>query len=111
MTNPKPNQEDAFRQRERDLQAREMAIRLRELESEIAPPVLQTTKHDRPESTVQQTTRKFLKAAKFIGLVAVAGVVFVVVWRVATVLLTFLVIGIVAWVIYKLFLEPDRPQR
>lgn len=111
MTNPKPSKEEALRQRERDLQARETAIRLRELEAEIEPPVLRTTKHDQPESTVQQTTRKLLKMAKFVGLVAVAGVVFVVVWRVATFLLTFLVVGIVAWVIYKVFLQPDRPQR
>lgn len=105
------NKEEELRRREQELQQRELAIRLRELESEIEPPVMPTVKHDCSESAMQQKIRNLLKTAKFIGLVAGAGIVFVIVWRVGTFLATFVIVGLVAWVLYKLFLQNDRPKR
>lgn len=95
--------EEEFRRRERELQKREMAIRLRELESEIELPLMRTVKHDPPPSTTQQQIRSLVKSAQFIGLLAVAGIMFVVVFRVATFLATFVIVGIFAWVLYKFF--------
>lgn len=106
--NPQNDKEEELRRREQELRDREMAIRLRELESELSPPVMPTVKHDRPESAMQQKMRNFIKTAKFIGLIAGAGILFVIVFRVGTFLATFVIVGIIGWVVYKLFFERDR---
>ncbi|MDX2229186.1 MAG: hypothetical protein NW220_06095 [Leptolyngbyaceae cyanobacterium bins.349] len=99
--------EDELRRRERELAERERSLRLRELEAELnQPPLLPTTKHDRPARSQRQ--RGLIKAAKFIGLMVVAAVVVNIVLRVASFLATFAMVGLVAWVLYKLFFEGDR---
>lgn len=106
-----PNEKESeLQRREQELRDREMALRLRELESEISPPVLPTVKHDRPDSAMQQKMRNLLKTAKFIGLIAGAGILFVIVFRVGTFLATFVIVGIIGWVVYKLFFERDRDR-
>jgi len=110
--NPQNDKEEELRQREQELRDREMAIRLRELEAEISPPpVMPTVKHDRPESAMQQKMRNFMQTAKFIGLVAGAGILFVIVFRVGTFLATFVIVGIIGWVVYKLFFDRDKTSR
>lgn len=108
--NPQNNREEELQRRERELQQRETAIRLRELEAEIEPPILPTVKHNRTTNAPTQPTRNLLKTAKFIGMVAGAGVLFVIVFRVGLFLANFVIVGIVAWVIYKLFFDRDRPK-
>lgn len=107
--NPHNFKDEELRKRERELQERELAIRLRELEAEIAPPpVMPTTKHDRPEKRIKQQFRQIVETAKFIGMIAAAGILFVVVFRVGTFLATAVIIGIIGWVAYKLFLERNK---
>lgn len=111
MNSQSPKNDD-LRKREQELQERERALRLRELEAEIMqPPVMPTVKHNPPESNLQQRMRNLIKTAKFVGLIAVAGILFVVVFRIGTFLASALIVGVIAWVAYKLFLERDRPNR
>ncbi len=106
------SKDNELRKREQELQEREHALRLRELEAEIMqPPVMPTVKHNAPESTLQQRMRNMIKTAKFIGLIAAAGILFVVVFRIGTFLASVLIVGIIVWVAYKLFLEHDRPRQ
>ena len=110
MDSQSPNDHE-LRKREQELQEREHALRLRELEAEMMqPPVTPTVKHHPPESALQRRLRDLIKTAKFIGLIAAAGILFVVVFRIGTFLASALIVGIVVWVAYKLFLEHDRPR-
>lgn len=112
LMNPQNSKDEELRRREQELKDREHAIRLRELEAEITqPPPSPTVKHDRPEGRMQQKMRELVKAAKFVGLIAGAGILFVIVFRVGTFLATAVILGIVGWVAYKLFFEGDRPKR
>lgn len=110
--NPQNSKDEELRRREQELRDREHAIRLREIEAEITqPPVSPTVRHDRPSGRMTQRMRELVKTAKFVGLIAGAGILFVIVFRVGTFLATVAIIGIIGWVAYKLFFEPNRPKR
>jgi Flp pilus assembly protein TadB len=95
-----------MRRREQDLQERERALRLRELEAELyqqtqptEPPVSPTTKHQATSRSLNRRVRQAIEIAKFLGIV----VAIVVAAKVATWLATVAIIGGIAFVAYKLF--------
>ncbi len=93
---------------EREIQERERAIRLRELEAEInQPPLYQTQKHQPPESSRKRRYGKLVNVGKFLALVVAVAVSF----KIASTLASVLLVGAVAWVAYKLFFEGDRSKR
>ena len=104
--NSQDDQENKLRRREQELQAREHAIRLRELEAEITP-LSQTVKHQEPESSRKRWYGKLVSVGKFLAII-VAVVVSI---KIATGLASVIMVGAVAWVAYKLFLESDRSKR
>jgi hypothetical protein len=104
--NSQDDQENKLRRREQELQAREHAIRLRELEAEITP-LYQTVKHQEPESSRKRWYGKLVNVGKFLAII-VAVVVSI---KIATGLASVIMVGAVAWVAYKLFLESDRSKR
>ncbi|MEG5063865.1 hypothetical protein QUB33_09605 [Microcoleus sp. B3-A4] len=99
-----------LRHREQELRKREQEIRLRELESEIdrSVPEHLTSKYEEPDSKVngklKQWRRKIIAAAQFTGIV-IAVVVAV---RIASWLATALIVGGIALIAYKMFIEEDR---
>jgi hypothetical protein len=105
MKNPHESREEELRRREETLKEREVDIRLRELESEVgSSPVLPTSKHSRTDLKRQRWYRRLVAVGQFF-LIVVAVIVAV---RIAAWLASLLLILGVSWVIYKLFLEPDR---
>lgn len=103
--NSQDDKDKELQRRERELQAREHAIRLRDLEAQInQPPLSGTRKHQKPESSLKQRYGKLVKIGKFLAIV-VAVVVSI---RIATSLAAVILVGALAWVIYKLFFESDR---
>jgi Flp pilus assembly protein TadB len=108
MTSP-GNRDEEIRRREKEIEERERALRLRELEAEInrpQPPLYETTKHQPSESSFQQWKRKLIRVGSFLGIVV--GVVVAV--RVASTLATVVMVGAIAFVIYKIFLD-DRSKK
>ena len=106
--NSQDNQDNELRRRERELQEREHQIRLREIEAEInQPPLHQTQKHQPPEKSVKQWYGKLLGVGKFLAVVVAVVVAF----KVAVSLAYVVIVGAVAWVAYKIFLESDRSKR
>ena len=99
-----------LRHREQELRKREQEIRLRELESEIdrSVPEHLTSKYEEPDSQVngklKKWRRKIIAAAQFTGIV-IAVVVAV---RIASWLATALIVGGIALIAYKMFIEEDR---
>ncbi len=107
MNSQDDNDNEILRQ-ERELQERERAIRLREIEAEINPPPLhQTKKHQPLESSPKRWYGTLATVGKFLALV----VAVVVAIKLATTLAYVIMIGAVAWVAYKLFFERDRSKR
>lgn len=107
--NSPDDHENEFQRLERELQERERAIRLREIEAEINQPQLpvhQTHKHQPPEIS-RNRYRQLLNVGKFLVLVVVVAVSF----KIATWLASIILVGGVAWIAYKLFLEGDRSKR
>jgi len=109
--NPQNRDDEALRRKEQELQERERALRLREMEAELyqqappnEPPLSPTTKHQASGNQLSQKYRKLLNVAQFLGIV-VAVVIAV---RIASWLATAVMIGGVAWVVYKMFFEADR---
>ncbi|MBD2310383.1 hypothetical protein H6G20_01635 [Desertifilum sp. FACHB-1129] len=96
-----------FERRERELKEREQMIRLREIESELyqpaSTPVYSTTKHQPPEKTAKRW-KKLANIGKFFLLV----VAVIVGMKVASWLAGAIIVGSIAFVGYKLFLEGDR---
>ncbi len=108
MNSHNNDQEDEFQRLERELQERERAIRLREIEAEInQPPLYQTQKQQPPESSLKQRYGQLVNIGKFLGLVVAVVVAF----KIASTLASVILVGAVAWVAYKLFLERDRSKR
>ena len=99
-----------LRHKEQELRKREQEIRLRELEAEIdrSVPEYLTSKYKEPDSQVnaklKQWRRKILAVAQFTGIV-IAVVVAV---RIASWLATALMVGGIALIAYKMFVEEDR---
>ena len=101
--------EDDLRQREADLRRREQEIRLRELEIEVNktdPPVSPTVKHVEPKQK-KSWLRKFPKYAKFGLMVFATFVVVKVATRLTLILVPMIIVGAIAFVGYKLYLEGD----
>ncbi|MBE9039672.1 hypothetical protein IQ235_02535 [Oscillatoriales cyanobacterium LEGE 11467] len=102
------DRERELEQKERELHERERAIRLKELEDELNkpsdPPYYETQKHEKPEGKLKRWSKKLTEIAKFCGIV-IAVIVSI---RIATWLTTLVIVGGVAWVGYKLFVEGDR---
>ncbi|MCP2728381.1 hypothetical protein [Limnofasciculus baicalensis] len=98
-----PNdKEQELKRLEQEIKKREQALRLRELEAEINPPPLyQTVKHEQPEGKLQQWGRKLVLFGKFAAFVVVGYVVV----RVSTVIAGLVIVGIIAFIGYKIFLE------
>ncbi|MEM9220181.1 MAG: hypothetical protein AAGD25_38370 [Cyanobacteria bacterium P01_F01_bin.150] len=107
MTSPN-NNEDDLRQREAELSQREQEVRLREMEMELNkmdPPVSPTTKH--VETKKKNWLHKVPKLAKFGLMVFASFLVVVITWRIATLLVPMIIVGAIAFVGYKLYLEGD----
>jgi hypothetical protein len=106
--NSPDNKETELQRRERELREREQAIRLRELEAEIdrTVPTYQTSKHEPPDSKLQQWRRKLTIAAQFTVLVIAVGVSV----KVASWLATAVIVGGLSWMIYKIVFEEDSPK-
>ena len=98
-----------LRHKEQELRKREQEIRLRELEAEIdrSVPAYITSKYEEPDSQVngklKQWRRKIIAAAQFTGIV-IAVIVAV---RIATWLATAVIVGGIALIAYKIFVEED----
>ncbi len=102
------DQDNEFQRLEREIEERERAIRLRELEAEInEPPLYKTQKHQPTESARQRQTGKLVNIGKFLLLVVAVAVSV----KIAASLATIILVGGVAWVAYKLFFESDRSKR
>lgn len=100
-----PHREEEIRRREREIQAREHALRLRELEAELNEPPLHHPIRHRPSGQPLQRWGRQLKAVvTFLAIVVGVAVAL----RVAAWLARLLVVGAIAWVVYKMFFEDDR---
>ncbi len=116
--------DDELQRRERELQDREAAIRLRELEAEInqLPPASgssgssgspgssrssgSTTALAPSPRTPTPLVRKIINAAKFLGVVVVA----VVAVRIVSWAASLVIIGGIAWLAYQIFFA-DKPEK
>jgi hypothetical protein len=103
-----PHHPDDLHRRQQELEARERALRLRELEAEInqppappQPPLYETVKHKPAPTKRQQLVTQITRVASFLGIVI--GVMVAV--RIASILGTVVIVGGVAFVIYKIFVE------
>jgi hypothetical protein len=102
-----PNHPDDLHRRQQELEDRERALRLRELESEIyqqapaPPPLYETVKHNPAPTKQQQLVKQITRVASFLGIVI--GVMVAV--RIASVVGTVVIVGGIAFVIYKIFVE------
>lgn len=106
MSSP-DDQETELQRLERQLKEREHALRLREIEAEInQPPLYETVKHKDVERAPKRWYGKIVPVAQFLGIV----VAVVVAMRVAMALAYVVIVGAIAWVAYKLFLERDRSK-
>ena len=106
--NSQDDNENELQRKERELQERENALRLRELEAEInQPPLYETAKHQESQSSLKRRYGQLINVAKFLGIV----VAVVVVIKVGQTLAYVVMIGAIAWVGYKIFLESDRSKR
>ena len=99
-----------LRHKEQELRKREQEIRLRELETEIdrSVPEYRTTKYEKQDSQVkegklQQWRRKIIAVAQFTGIV-IATIVAV---RIASWLATAVIVGGIALIAYKIFVEEN----
>lgn len=107
MKNSENDKNNDIQRRERELEEREHAIRLRELEAELnQPPLHKTVKYEKPESSLKRLSRQMLRVGKYIAIV----VALVIGIKVASQLTTVIIIGSVGFVVYKLFFEGDRTK-
>jgi Flp pilus assembly protein TadB len=109
---PQNTQAQEIRQREKELQEREHALRLRELEAEIyqqpqatEPPISPTRKHS-SESALNPRFSQVIKVAKFLGIV----IAVVIALQIAKWLAGAILVGGIAWVAYKLLFEKERSK-
>lgn len=102
-----PHKPEEFQHRER-LEERELDRRLRELEDKLFPPPVPQTATDQPENRQwRQRQRQIKKLAIFAGIV----ISLIVVIRVATLLAELIVIGLIAFVVYKLFFDDGQDDQ
>lgn len=99
--------------REQELQERERSIRLREIETELyqqQPPMHQTVplkQQQKSEGWLKRWQRRILKLGKFAALI----VVVVISYKVAVQLAGVIIVGTIAFVSYKLFIESDKSEQ
>ena len=121
------DKDEEIRRREQDLEERERAIRLRELEAEIhqaaaedirnpstpagEPPLYPTRKHEEPEGKLKRWRRKLANIAKFSAVILGTIVVISAGALIAKWIVTGLMVLAVGWFAYKFFLEEERPKR
>lgn len=100
-------QENELRRRERELQAREHAIRLRELEAEIAYPPQRIVHHSTSQST-EGTLKRWSR--KFITIVKATAIAVAVIVGIAAGVGLFWIMAIagIVWVAYKIFSITSR---
>lgn len=101
----------ALQQREKALQEKEQELRLRELEAEIfreshaqEPPIYQTQKEQPTKNQGKPWPQKLMTIVKFFVLMVTIFVAVKIAYWVAL----GIIIGSIAWMSYKLFLEGDR---
>ncbi|NET59876.1 MAG: hypothetical protein F6K47_28125 [Symploca sp. SIO2E6] len=103
--NSQDNQDQDLQRREQELKAREEALRLRELESEInQPPLYHTSKEPPPEKSKKRWVSKLIRTGQFLGIV----IVVIIAVRVAVQLAYLVMIGAIAWVVFKIFVDKGR---
>lgn len=110
------SQDDKYKDlqhREKELQERERSIRLREIETELyqqQPPMHQTVplkQQQKSEGWLKRWQRRILKLGKFAALI----VVVVISYKVAVQLAGVIIVGTIAFVSYKLFIESDKSEQ
>lgn len=115
---PHHEKETELRQREAELHKRELEIRLRELEAELhqrpsATPTahveVQTVypgKSAKPETRWQRWQRSISNLAKF----CIVLIIVLAAFRVSLLVANIIIVGTVAFVVYKLFFD-SKPNR
>lgn len=106
----KQNRQKELAEREREIAERERSLRLREMEMELykgEPPLHQTIKQEPTESKLQRWGRQLKRVGKYALMVVV---VFAAV-RVGTMVASAVIVGAIAWVGYKLFLDSDKSNK
>jgi len=114
------DKEQELKRREQELRQKEQELRLRELEAELHRPPIQkpqaesphvspTTKYDPDGNKVKAQGKRRPMVKKIKDFVLFIGIVIAVVAavRVAASLASILIVGLIAWIGYKLFLDRD----
>lgn len=107
--NPSGDRHEELARREQELKDRELQIRLREMEAELKDrdtPIYQTEKHQ-----PQKVQKPWLKKAIFAGKLFAIGVAAIVAFKVASVLSTVVLVGLIGWFGYKILWESKRQKR
>lgn len=102
--NSQDSKDEYLQQRERELQEREQALCLREIEAEINQPLSATAKHHKSKWSLNRRYKPIVEVAKFVGIV----IAVVVVVRVVSRLAGAVIIGAIAWFGYTLFFKGNR---
>lgn len=100
----KQNQD--IEQRQKELEAREQAIRLKELEHELyqkEAPFYKTVPDTPPENKLKRWTRQAVKIGKFLGVVVI-GIAAI---QLGAWIAGFILVGGIAWFSYKIFFNSD----
>lgn len=98
--------EEKIRRKEKELEAREIKARLKELENELEQvPVTPTYRHDQAASAPPAKSRGFLQQISDIGKFALIVFSVIVAIRVAAWVGFAVMMAGVVWVSYKIFLE------
>jgi hypothetical protein len=106
MNSPHDHDEQ-LRLREQELQEREYALRLREMEAELhQPPISPTVKQAPTGSKLQGKYRQLLNVMTFLGLVVAVAVAV----RIATQVATAIMVGGIAWIAYQIFVQSKRSK-
>lgn len=102
-----PNDHDEqLRLREQELQEREYALRLREIEAELHQPSISPTVQQPAAAGKLQKYCQLLNVMAFFGLV-VAVVVAV---KIASQVATAIMVGGIAWIAYQMFVQGRRSR-
>ena len=119
MNSPDDREQEILRQ-ERELQERELALRLREMEAEIYErekkeqatpaeqlPLYQTRKHNPPENFFRRWGRRLVIGAKFCAIVIAA----IVMLKIAYWLSVMIMVGGIGWITYQVLLDRERSKQ
>lgn len=102
--------ERELQRRQKEIEEREHALRLRELEAELyeqhkekEPPLYQTIKDDPSKRSLNRLGKKLLNVAKFLGFVVVT----IALVRIAHVLALAVMVAGIVWLGYTIFLAKE----